>query len=126
MTGKEKCKMLKQIRAQIAAQNDVELVTRECTYKGECKGTCPRCESEVRYLEAQLEKRRAACKKVAIAGISAGLALSLSGCSVSDVLLETPDTLRSRLHPDPVIEVLDGEVAMTDDGLMSALPGSGS
>lgn len=126
MTGKEKCKMLKQIRAQIAAQNDIELVTRECTHKGECKGTCPRCESEVRYLEAQLEKRRAAFKKVAVAGISAGLVLSLSGCSVSDVLSETMDTLRSRLHPSPVVEVLDGEVALADDGLTGAIPGSES
>ena len=59
MRGKEKCRILKQIRAEIAAQNDIDLVIEECTHKGECRGTCPRCESEVRYLERELEKRRA-------------------------------------------------------------------
>ena len=62
MAGKEKCRLLKQIRAQIAAENDIDLVIEECTHKGECRGTCPRCESEVRYLEAELEKRRRMAK----------------------------------------------------------------
>lgn len=132
MTGKEKCKMLREIRAQIAARNDIELVTRECTYKGECKGTCPKCESEVRYLEEQLEKRHAARKKVALAGVSAGLMLSLTGCSATDTIVETLDVLRERLHPAAVIDVLDGETQMmgeesfiepeTDDILMGVMP----
>ena len=132
MTGKEKCRMLRQIRTQIAAQNDIELVTRECTYKGECKGTCPKCESEVRYLEEQLEKRHAARKKVALAGVSAGLVLSLTGCSAADTIVETLDVLRERLHPAPVIDVLDGETQMmgeesyfepeTSDDLMGVMP----
>ena len=129
MTGKEKCKMLREIRAQIAAQNDIELVTRECTHKGECRGTCPKCESEVRYLEQQLEKRRSTRKKVALAGISAGLALSLTGCSAQDTIVETLDTLREKLHPAPIIDVLDGEIEMMgdipfvpDDTLMGIMP----
>ena len=88
MTGKEKCRILKQIRQQIAQENDIALVIEECTHKGECRGTCPRCESEVRYLERELEKRRSLKKKIALAGISAGLVVSLSGCAVVDAILD--------------------------------------
>ena len=57
MLGKEKCRILKQIRQRIADENDIPYVTRECTFRGECKGTCPRCESELRYLERELALR---------------------------------------------------------------------
>lgn len=80
MSGKSKCKILKQIRQQIAAENDIEFVTAECKYQGECSGTCPKCEAEVRYLEQQLQKRRQAGKAVAVAGIAAALIVSASGC----------------------------------------------
>ena len=73
MLGKEKCKALKEIRRQIAEQNDIEYVVSECNYQGECKGTCPRCEEELRYLEGELEKRQKIGKAVLIAGISAGV-----------------------------------------------------
>lgn len=127
MTGKEKCRILKEIRAQIAAQNDIDLVIEKCTHKGECRGTCPRCESEVRYLEQQLEKRRAVRKKIALAGISAGLALSLTGCSPADPVTEQLEFLRDKLCPAAVqepgeIEVLEGEVPMIEvlEGEVSA------
>ncbi len=71
--GKEKCKILKQIRQNIASENDIPLVVEECHYKGECRGTCPRCESELEYLEKELLKRRAMGKKLVLAGLSAGL-----------------------------------------------------
>lgn len=80
MTGKSKCKILKDIRRQIAEKNGIELVIEECKYKGDCLGTCPRCEAEVRYLEKELEKRRALGKKVAVAGLVATLAATSTGC----------------------------------------------
>lgn len=73
MLGKEKCKMLKQIRMEIAKENDIQMVIEECTHQGRCKGTCPKCEAEVAYLEAQLEKRRNLGKAVCVAGISAAM-----------------------------------------------------
>jgi len=76
MTGKEKCKILKEIRRQIAEKNDIRLVIEECTHKGKCRGSCPRCEAEVRLLERELDKRRAAGLKVTLAGISAGVLLT--------------------------------------------------
>lgn len=80
MSGKSKCKILKQIRQQIAAENNIEFVTAECRFQGECAGTCPKCEAEVRYLEQQLQKRRQAGKAVAVAGIAAALIVTASGC----------------------------------------------
>ena len=77
--GKKTCKILKDIRRQIAEANDIEYVVEECQYKGDCLGTCPKCEAEVRYLEQQLHQRQMLGKAVMVAGISAGL-LSLSSC----------------------------------------------
>ena len=71
--GKETCKILKQIRQNIASENDIPLVVEECHYKGECRGTCPRCEAELEYLERELMKRRSMGKKLVLAGLSAGL-----------------------------------------------------
>ena len=114
MRGKDKCRILKQIRAQIAAENDIDLVIEECTHKGECRGTCPRCESEVRYLEAELEKRRKLAKGVALAGISAGMTLALSGCSVVDAvtdLINPQNQLDGMIGSnDPQIFELAGDV----------------
>ncbi len=79
--GKEKCRILKQIRAEIAKQNDIAWVVEECSHKGNCRGTCPKCEAEVRQLEKALERRAALGKTVAVAGIAAGLSLSVTGCA---------------------------------------------
>ncbi len=78
--GKEKCRILKEIRAEIARQNDIEWVVSECKHKGNCKGTCPKCEQEVRQLEDALARREALGKTVAVVGISASIALSVTGC----------------------------------------------
>ena len=80
MSGKNKCKILKEIRQKIADENDIAYVTSECKYQGECSGTCPKCEAEVRQLEKALERRAALGKTVAVAGIAAGLSLSVTGC----------------------------------------------
>lgn len=83
MNGKSKCKILKDIRRQIARENDIDLVISECKYQGDCAGTCPKCEAEVRYLEQELRKRRQAGKAVAVAGIAAALVVSSAGCVVT-------------------------------------------
>ena len=71
--GKRTCKILKEIRRQIAEANDIEYVTEECQYKGDCLGTCPKCEAEVRYLEEQLHQRQLLGKAAMVAGISVGM-----------------------------------------------------
>ena len=82
MNGKRTCSLLKSIRCKIAEQNEIEFHTPECTFEGECKGTCPKCEAELRYLTQKLEKLRASGRRVAVAGIAtAVMASSLSGCA---------------------------------------------
>jgi len=77
--GKRTCKILKEIRRQIAEANDIEYVVEECQYKGDCLGTCPKCEAEVRYLEEQLHQRQLLGKAAMVAGISVGM-FTLSSC----------------------------------------------
>lgn len=110
--GKHTCKILKEIRRQIAEANGIEFITSECRYKGDCSGTCPKCEAEVRYLEEQLRARSIAGKAVALAGISAGM-IFMSGCggtsssdssgdSISDSRVEMADsTGDDRLSGEP-------------------------
>jgi hypothetical protein len=81
MLGKKKCRILKEIRQKIADENDIPYVTHECKFQGECKGTCPRCESELKYLEKQLAARAAAGKRIAIAALCAGMTFSMAGCA---------------------------------------------
>ena len=97
MNGKKKCKILKEIRRQIAMENDIEYVTSECQHKGDCKGTCPKCEAEVRYLEKELEKRQKLGRSVAVVGIAATLAFSTVGCDY--------------IPEKPIIDELSGDVA---------------
>ena len=78
--GKQTCKILKEIRRQIAAENDIKLVIEECTYHGDCLGTCPKCDAEVRYLERELEKRQRLGKAAIFAGMTLGTAITAASC----------------------------------------------
>lgn len=117
MKGKNKCKILKEIRQKIADENDIPYVTRECTYQGDCKGTCPKCEAELRYLEQELEKRRSLGKTVAVAAVAAGLSLSLSACKPGGTGGNVgANGAGQGLNPDSTVEnVLAGEIAEVTD-----------
>lgn len=83
--GKRICNVLKDVRKKIAEENEIEYVTTECQHKGDCAGTCPKCEAEVRYLESQLARRRMAGRTVRLAGLSLGMvavAPALVSCDV--------------------------------------------
>ena len=97
MKGKQTCKILKEIRKQIAAENDIEFVTSECTYQGDCLGTCPKCEAEVRYLERELEKRQRMGKAAMFTGLAVGTLFATTSCD--------------RIIPQP----LEGDVARIPD-----------
>lgn len=66
--GKNICRQLKQLRRDIADANGIELHQKECTYQGECEGTCPYCDAELRYLERELDRRRNIGKAAIVAG----------------------------------------------------------
>ncbi len=124
--GKKTCKILKDIRRQIAEVNDIEFVTSECRYKGDCLGTCPKCEAEVRYLEQQLRSRQLSGKLVNFAGISAGAIAMLAPLVVQS---QTPDTsltkgyVATQAMTDTILVkgvVLDGDTLQ--DGTISREP----
>ncbi len=81
MLGRAKCKILKEIRQKIADENDIPYVTRECTYQGDCSGTCPKCESELRYLEKELERRQSLGKGVAVTALCTGIVVGTAACT---------------------------------------------
>ena len=54
--GKIICEILKEIRTRIAHENEIPFYVEECTFDGECKGTCPRCEAELTYLEKKIHE----------------------------------------------------------------------
>lgn len=87
--GKNICKVLKEIRRDVARENDIPLEMPECTYEGDCLGTCPRCEAEVRYLEQELGKRKSLGKAVTIAGIALS-SMVAAGCSSHQTPEEAP------------------------------------
>ena len=89
--GKQVCKILKDIRIKIAQENDIEFITSECTHKGDCAGTCPKCEAEVRYLESQLARRRASGRNMRLAGISLGLAAIAPALAACDPFVTDGD-----------------------------------
>lgn len=112
MKGKQRCKILKEIRQKIADANDIEFITSECQHKGDCLGTCPKCEAELKYLERELEKRQRLGKAVVVAGLSAVIATSALGCD---------DWSGNELGGDPLPSpdereeiVLDGDIAATE------------
>ena len=71
--GKHICNTLKAIRLDIARANGIVYAPRECHHEGDCSGTCPACESEMRYLEREIARRRSNGKAALIAGVSLGL-----------------------------------------------------
>ena len=73
--GRHICNELKALRRRIAEENGIPLETEECTYRGECYGTCPRCDAEVRYLEDALSHRLNLGKAATVAGLALGLAV---------------------------------------------------
>ncbi|WP_298502662.1 hypothetical protein [uncultured Methanobrevibacter sp.] len=69
MNGKDKCDLLNKIRQKIADANNIDFVIYDCNFKGECFGTCPKSDSELQYLENELEKKQNDGEKIILKGI---------------------------------------------------------
>ena len=105
--GKNICKQLKDVRKRIAEENDIPLEIEECTYKGECRGTCPRCEAEVRYLENALADRLRLGKVATVAGIVLALSGSAAAQDTNGVRISCPDIQKMM----PTIDTVGREMA---------------
>ena len=102
--GKRTCEVLKDVRRRVAQENDIPLTEHECTYEGECRGTCPYCESEVRYLEQELQRRLSLGKAITVAGIAVS-SLVMSGCHNPESVLEGDPLEGDVLAPESTEEV---------------------
>ena len=100
--GKEKCRILKQVRAEIAKNNGIDWIIEECPHKGDCLGTCPKCEAEVRELEKKLEERRRLGLNVALAGVAAGIFTDYGAASAA------------MTRPEPAIKASPEEIRAAD------------
>ena len=75
--GRAICKVLKDVRQKIATENGISYHPEECHHKGECVGTCPGCEKEIRYLEEQLKNKQHSGLGLKVAGIAAGVCVTV-------------------------------------------------
>lgn len=78
--GRNICDTLKAIRKEIADANGIEYSPEECHFNGECRGTCPKCEQEVKDLEYELRLRQMAGTAIKVAGVAAGI-VAMTACS---------------------------------------------
>ena len=102
MTGKEKCKILRQIRREIAQANHIPYPPDECDYEGEdCPGSCPRCEQEMDYLEMCLINKRRAGQDVHIHHFSDNSLLFRLVHETEENPLELPVLARAHWNPAP-------------------------
>ena len=95
--GKNICAALKQVRKRVADTNGIVYAPKECHFEGNCNGTCPACEAEVRYLEHQLNLLRKAGKAVTVMGVALGMTLA-TGCKQGNspkALQETQDSVQA-------------------------------
>ena len=81
--GKNICAALKQVRKRVADTNGIVYAPKECHFEGDCNGTCPACEAEVRYLEHQLSLLRKAGKAATVMGVAVGMTM-VAGCKTSN------------------------------------------
>lgn len=107
--GKSTCKVLKEIRQKIANENGIRYAPKECHYKGECKGTCPACEAEVRYLEEELKRKRRNGFAIKLGGIAAGLCAMVIPAQVGAQNINK-DSVK---NPIPQVNALDS-IAVKD------------
>jgi periplasmic protein TonB len=92
--GKAKCELLKEIRSQIAAQNGIDYATSECVFKGDCKGTCPKCEAELKFIENQLFHHKKTGKSILISGITAGIITTMmSSCHEKNMKINAKEII---------------------------------
>ena len=111
--GKSTCKLLKDIRQQIADANGISYRPKECQHKGDCAGTCPACEEEIRYLERELKARKGNGFGMKVAGIAAGICatvmpMTAAAQTVKSDSTANPPVQTTKKAPIKVVDLSDG------------------
>ena len=110
--GKSTCKLLKSIRQQIADANGISYQPKECQHKGDCAGTCPACEEEIRYLERELKARKGNGFGMKVAGIAAGICatvmpMTAAAQAVKSDSTANPPVQTTKKAPIKVVDLSD-------------------
>jgi len=107
--GKSTCKLLKDIRQQIADANGISYQPKECHYEGDCAGTCPACEEEIRYLERELKARKGNGFSMKVAGIAAGICATVMPMTAAaqNVKSDSTSNLPVRITKKDSVKVVD-------------------
>ena len=139
--GKAICKVLREVRQRIAKENGISYKPVECHHEGECSGTCPGCEKELRYLEEQLRNKQRGGLGLKVAGIAAGVCVTVlpMAAMVQTESKISPDFKAKTIkndsiravdltngHPDAVLlrgQVFDAEKKETIIGAVVGLKG---
>ena len=111
--GKSTCKLLKDIRQQVADANGISYQPKECHHKGDCAGTCPACEEEIRYLERELKARKGNGFGMKVAGIAAGICatvmpMTAAAQGVKSDSTANPPVQTTKKAPIKVVDLSDG------------------
>ena len=96
--GKSTCQLLKDIRQQIADANGISYQPKECHHKGDCAGTCPACEEEIRYLERELKARKGNGFGMKVAGIAAGICATVMPMTAAAQAVKSDSTANRPVH----------------------------
>ena len=110
--GKSTCKLLKDIRQQIADANGISYQPKECHHKGDCAGTCSACEAEIRYLERELKARKGNGFGMKVAGIAAGICatvmpMTAAAQAVKSDSTANPPVQTTKKAPIKVVDLSD-------------------
>ena len=110
--GRSTCKLLKDIRQQIADANGISYQPKECHHKGDCAGTCPACEAEIRYLEGELKARKGSGFGMKVAGIAAGICatvmpMTAAAQAVKSDSTANPPVQTTKKAPIKVVDLSD-------------------
>lgn len=57
MTGKEKCRYLRELRIKAAKINGIDLHIHDCNNEEECSGTCTLCDEELAFLTNEIRRK---------------------------------------------------------------------
>ena len=111
--GRSTCKLLKDIRQQIADANGISYRPKECQHKGDCAGTCPACEEEIRYLERELKARKGNGFGMKVAGIAAGICatvmpMTAAAQAVKSDSTANPPVQTTKKVPIKVVDLSNG------------------
>ena len=111
--GRSTCKLLKSIRQQIADANGISYRPKECQHKGDCAGTCPACEEEIRYLERELKARKGNGFGMKVAGIAAGICatvmpMTAAAQAVKSDSTANPPVQTTKKAPIKVVDLSNG------------------